>query len=37
MAGGVSKFQFISFTMIVLGMVCGAFVLYSIAYFTKVP
>ena len=23
--------------MIVLGMVCGAFVLYSIAYFTKVP
>lgn len=23
--------------MIVLGMVCGAFILYSIAYFTKVP
>ena len=37
MAGGVSKFQYVAFTMIVLGMVCGAFVLYSIAYFTKVP
>ena len=37
LAGGVSTFQYIAFTMIVLGMVCGAFILYSIAYFTKVP
>jgi len=37
MAGGVSRFQYISFTMIVLGMICGAFILYSIVYFTHVP
>ena len=36
-AGGTSKFQFIAFAMIVCGMVCGAFILYCIAYFTKEP
>ena len=37
LAGGVSRFQYISFAMIVLGMICGAFILYSIVYFTHVP
>ena len=36
-AGGVGKFQFIAFAMIVCGMVCGAFVLYCISYFTHEP
>ena len=36
-AGGVSKFQYIAFTLIVMGMVAGAFILYSIVYFTHVP
>ena len=36
-AGGVSRFQYFSFTLIVFGMVCGAFILYCISYFTKVP
>lgn len=36
-AGGVSKFQYIAFTLIVCGMISGAFILYSIQYFTHVP
>ena len=36
-AGGVAKFQFKAFTMIVLGMICGAFILYSIVYFAHIP
>ena len=33
----MGKFQYIAFTLIVLGMVCGAFILYSLVYFTHVP
>ena len=29
-AGGVSKFQYIAFTLIVCGMISGAFICYSI-------
>ena len=30
-------FQYISFSLIAMGMVCGAFILYSIVYFSHVP
>ena len=35
--GATGKFQYIVFCMICAGMACGAFILYCIAYFTKVP
>ena len=35
--GGVSKFQYISFAIIVCGMLSGGFFLYSIPYFEKQP
>jgi predicted cobalt transporter CbtA len=35
--GGVSTFQIISFINVVSGMVAGAFILYCLAYFERVP
>lgn len=37
LTGGVGMFQYISFSLIAMGMVCGAFILYSIVYFSHVP
>jgi hypothetical protein len=34
-SGGVSRFQLLSFLIIIMGMVCGAFFLYSLPYFEK--
>ena len=36
-SGGIGKFQVWSFFVIVMGMVCGAFFLYSIQYYQKLP
>ena len=36
-AGGLGKFQIWSFFVIVTGMVSGAFWLYSLQYFERVP
>ena len=36
-AGDIGKFQFQSFFIIVMGMVSGAFWLYSLQYFERVP
>ncbi len=36
-AGGVGKFQIWSFFVIVMGMVSGAWFLYSLQYFEKMP
>jgi hypothetical protein len=36
-AGGIGKFQVYSFFIIVMGMVSGAFWLYSLQYFERVP
>ena len=36
-AGGFSKFQFLSFSIIVSGMAAGAFILYNLYYFEKEP
>ena len=36
-AGGIGKFQVWSFFVIVMGMVSGAFFLYSLQYFEKLP
>ena len=35
--GGVSCFQYLSFLIIVSGMVAGAFILYCLAYFERIP
>lgn len=35
--GGVGRFQYKSFTVIVMGMLAGAFFLYSLPYFEKQP
>jgi len=37
LAGGVSKFQYLTFTIITAGMLSGAFFLYSLPYFEKMP
>ena len=37
LSGGIGRFQVWSFFVIVMGMVCGAFWLYSLQYFTKIP
>lgn len=36
-AGGIKKFQYFSFVIIISGMVSGAFFLYSLPYFEKLP
>ena len=37
MAGGLNRFQLLASAAIVVGMLSGAFILYSITYFTKIP
>ena len=37
LAGGVSTFQYLTFTVITSGMLSGAFFLYSLPYFEKLP
>ena len=36
-AGGLGKFQAVVFGIIIMGMTSGAFILYSISYFEKMP